>query len=199
MLVNYTVRPTDNMGYHCKLTIIYASNHPSSCSMKSTTKFIHIWWAVGFKNSGGSEMFSGPSLHQKITFQQDTSRTSNISYLTWTWAPPKKTHMVSPPKSTNKQPSFLHTNPPNNGSPHDSQTTPSQLPTNGIEGRCLLRCRRNSRPKSRVSQKPGPDKNRETKFDGFKTQLCSWRGLVANRELGSYIIYIYMYAACGYL
>ena len=36
------VRDIANMGYHCKLTIIYTSNQPSSCSMKSTTKFIHI-------------------------------------------------------------------------------------------------------------------------------------------------------------
>lgn len=130
MLVNYTVRDIDNMGYHCKLTIIYTSNQPSSCSMKSTTKFIHIWWAVGFKNSGGSEMFSGSSLHQKITFQQDTSRTNNISYLTWTWAPPQKKHMVPPPKSTNKQPSFLQ-EPPNNGSPLMTPWEDPQLPTNG--------------------------------------------------------------------
>lgn len=161
MLVNYTVRDIDNMGYHCKLTIIYTSNQPSSCSMKSTTKFIHIWWAVGFKNSGGSEMFSGSSLHQKITFQQDTSRTNNISYLTWTWAPPQKKHMVPPPKSTNKQPSFLQ-EPPNNGSPHDSQRM----------GRCLLRCRRNSGPKSRVSQKPGPKKNAK-KINGFKFKCAA--------------------------
>ena len=130
MLVNYTVRDIDNMGYHCKLTIIYTSNQPSSCSMKSTTKFIHIWWAVGFKNSGGSEMFSGSSLHQKITFQQDTSRTNNISYLTWTWAPPQKKHMVPPPK-IHQQTALILTRTPKQRVTPWPQTTPSQLPTNG--------------------------------------------------------------------